>query len=113
MPGWWQGYNGQESAIYDDFDGRPHMDISWFKRVCDRYPLMLPMKGGSAQYVAKVNIFTSNTYPIEWYPRKHWDAVKRRMAHIVWWRVNNVIRCDTCGDNCEFVDEINAWLSSL
>lgn len=112
MPGWWQGYTGQEAAIYDDFDGRAHMDISWFKRVCDRYPLMLPMKGGSAQYVAKVNVFTSNTYPIEWYPREHWEAVKRRMDHIIWWRVDS-IRCETCQDDCEFVNEINEWLSSL
>jgi len=113
---WWQSYNNQEVAIYDDFDGKDHMNISLFKRVCDRYALSLPYKGGSAPYIAKINAFTSNMFPIEWYPREHWGAVKRRMKHMIYWRLHNdenVLKCDVCTDECELVDEIKEWLSSL
>jgi len=97
-PGWWQDYVGQAWALYDDFDGSAHMDVSHFKKICDRYPVTVPIKGGSAEYRATVNIFTSNTLPIEWYRREHWDAVKRRAYHCIWWRSSS-IHCDTCNSD--------------
>lgn len=106
ITGWWQDYLGQEWAIYDDFDGKPHMDIGHFKKICDRYPLAVPYKGGSTQYRASVNIFTSNIPPIEWYERVHWDAVKRRASHLLWWRSHSII-CEACQGQCELVDLIN------
>lgn len=108
--GWWQDYLGEAWAIYDDFDGGAHMDPGHFKKICDRYPTVVATKGGSAQYSASVNIFTSNICPIDWYPREHWDAVKRRAYHSVWWRSSS-IRCDTCEDagreSCEIIDLIH------
>lgn len=94
---WWQGYVGQKWAIYDDFDGAAHMDVSDFKKICDRYPVQVQCKGGSAEYCASYNIFTSNTYPIEWYPRQHWDAIKRRGSHSIWWRRDST-QCEACKD---------------
>lgn len=107
ITGWWQDYMGQEWAIYDDFDGYPHMDIGNFKKICDRYPVTVPVKVGSAQYSATVNIFTSNVYPIDWYDRVHWDAVKRRANHCIWWRSGSVL-CESCGDQpCELIDAVH------
>lgn len=94
---WWQNYMGHSWAIYDDFDGAVHMDVGDFKKICDRYEFTVQNKGGSAQYCAEYNIFTSNTYPIDWYERVHWDAVKRRGNHRIWWRVNS-IQCEACED---------------
>lgn len=58
--GWWEDYVGQQWAIYDDFDGSVDMAVGNFKKICDRYPLVVPCKGGSAQYRAGLNIFTSH-----------------------------------------------------
>lgn len=107
ITGWWQDYMGHKWCIYDDFDGQPHMDVSYFKKICDRYPVTVPVKVGSAEYCASVNIFTSNIYPIDWYARQHWDAVRLRAAHCIWWRVSSIV-CETCGDQqCEILDLIN------
>lgn len=105
---WWQRYLGQECAIYDDFDGSIHMDVGDFKKICDRYPFTVPTKGGDVEYSAVCNFFTSNTYPIDWYPRNHWDAIKRRASHCIWWRVSSRI-CETCdaeGFTCPLLGEI-------
>lgn len=107
ITGWWQDYMGQQWVIYDDFDGKPHMDVSHFKKICDRYPVTVPVKGGSAEYSAAVNIFTSNICPIDWYERAHWDAVRLRANHSIWWRVGSV-QCETCGDQpCELLDLVH------
>lgn len=106
---WWEGYVGQQWALYDDFDGRNHMDVSYFKKICDRYPVIVPVKGASVEYCGIVNFFTSNVYPIEWYTREHWDAVKRRITHCIWWRSSSIV-CETCRDQgyeCALVAEIN------
>lgn len=108
ITGWWQDYMGQAWAIYDDFDGQPHMDVSNFKKICDRYPVTVPVKVGSAQYSASVNIFTSNIPPIDWYAREHWDAVRMRASHLIWWRSSSIV-CESCGPDvvCDILDAIH------
>lgn len=105
---WWQNYLGEEWALYDDFDGERHMDVGYFKKICDRYATVVPTKGGSMEYCARINFFTSNVYPIEWFRREHWDAVKRRISHCIWWRSGAVV-CETCRDlgvECALVAEL-------
>lgn len=104
---WWERYMGEEWALYDDFDGRVHMDVGHFKKICDRYPTNVPFKGGSVEYCTRVNLFTSNTFPIEWYERHHWDAIKRRIHHSIWWRSHSRV-CETCGDQeCPIIEAID------
>lgn len=62
---WWDGYSGQQSVCMDDFYG-------WIKydellRLGDRYPLLIPTKGGYAQFTATTLAITSNKLPKEWY----------------------------------------------
>nr|AKM52583.1 replication associated protein [Goose circovirus] len=62
---WWDGYNGQDVVVMDDFYGwLPYDDLL---RVCDRYPLRVEYKGGMTQFVAKTLIITSNREPRDWY----------------------------------------------
>lgn len=106
---WWENYDGQGTAFYDEFDGQNHMDVSFFKKITDRFPVTVPFKGDSVDYVAGVNLFASNVNPIEWYPRVHWEPIKRRMNHIIYCRKVGEERfysCDKCGAACEVVDEI-------
>lgn len=49
---WWQGYDGHENVIIDDFRG----DFCKFHellRILDRYPYTVEVKGGSRQLLAK------------------------------------------------------------
>lgn len=115
--GWWEDYVGQQWAIYDDFDGSVDMVAGSFKKICDRYPVTVQCKGGSSQYRATVNIFTSNLPPIEWYERVHWDAIKRRGCHQIYWRTGNILSCEAedCkkseAGECELIELIRVFLN--
>jgi len=107
---WWEEYDGQDVALYDEFDGQDHMDVSYFKKITDKFPVTVPCKGDSSKYVAGINLFTSNINPRDWYPRVHWDAIERRMNHIIYCRKVGEERfysCDKCGAICPIVNEIN------
>lgn len=65
---WWDGYEGQEAVIVDDY----RRDFSTFAsllRLFDRYPLRVEAKGGSVQFVAKTIWITS---PKD--PRATWEG---------------------------------------
>lgn len=65
---WWDGYDGHEDVIIDDFYG--WLKWSFLLNLLDRYPLMLPNKGGYCECKIKRIIITSNKSPEEWYPSK-------------------------------------------
>jgi len=75
---WWDGYQGQETILLDDFYG--DVEYSLLLKVCDRYPLQVPVKGGFTQANWKRIIITSNHNPQQWYPG-HFDlsAFNRRV----------------------------------
>lgn len=62
---WWDGYTNEQSVVIDDFYG-------WIKydellRLGDRYPLLVPTKGGYSQFTASTIAITSNRLPKDWY----------------------------------------------
>jgi len=70
---YWDGYDGEETIIIDEFYG-------WFPwdfllRLTDRYPLNLAVKGSTVPSLASKIVFTSNKHPRDWYPnsRYQWD----------------------------------------
>lgn len=62
---WYDGYDGQEVVLIDDFYG--NMKYAELLRVLDRYPMMVPVKGGFVNWAPKVIIITSNNHPEGWY----------------------------------------------
>ncbi len=78
---WFDGYDGQSSVLFDDFDG------SWFKlsyllRLLDRYTMPVPVKGAFAWWTPEHIYITSNVQPKEWYRQgneAHVRALKRRL----------------------------------
>ncbi len=74
---WWDGYDGQETVVIDEFYG--WIPRSSLQRLVDRYPLMVETKGGSVPFVAKRIIITSNKSPSTWYPRIGLGAMARRL----------------------------------
>lgn len=75
---WWDGYNGEENVIIDEFQG--NMKLADFKKLIDRYPYKVPVKGGYVNMVAKQIWFLSNHAPHEWYTRAAPVATASRMA---------------------------------
>lgn len=74
---WWDGYEGQDVVILDEFYGWIKRDFLY--RLCDRYPLHVETKGGAVQFIPKTIIFTSNSPPDEWYKNVGLGAMIRRL----------------------------------
>lgn len=78
--GWFDGYEGQPIALFDDFRG--DMDISLLLQVLDRYPMDVPVKGGHQNWCPRKIYITSNQLPEMWYElidSKTHEALNRRM----------------------------------
>lgn len=55
---WFDGYDGQYTAIIDDF--RPKgVKFDWLLRLFDRYPMLVPFKGGFVNWGPRVIIVTT------------------------------------------------------
>lgn len=80
--GWWDGYDGQETVIIDEFYGQ--LRWGFLLQLLDRYPLRVEYKGGSVPFVGRRVIFTSNKPPWEWYDYSKFDCgpLKRRITRI-------------------------------
>lgn len=62
---WFDTYDGEATIVIDEFSG--WMPYSFFLRLLDRYPLILPTKGSSVHLAANTFIITSNKLPSAWY----------------------------------------------
>ena len=63
----WDGYDGHETIILDDFYG--WISYTTMLRLMDRYPLLLNVKGGKTPCMAKTLVITSNQEPDQWYKK--------------------------------------------
>lgn len=78
---WWDGYDGQNVVIFDDFYGT--------ERYCDilrwlsENPIKVQVKGSSVWLVAETFVFTSNVPVEKWYPNvEDLGALRRRISVI-------------------------------
>lgn len=81
---WFDGYDGQDIVIFDEFDGS-WMSFEEFLRFADRYPLTVETKGSMVPFVARLLIVTSNKLPRDWWSTEavddnRWKAAIRRMS---------------------------------
>ena len=80
---WWDGYDGRADVIMDEF--AHDVPISRLLRLLDRYPLVVPIKGGFVRFGSKRIFITSNIPFEEWYPearQEHRAALRRRITCI-------------------------------
>ena len=63
---WFDGYSGQKIVIFDDYRGE--YPLQQLLKLCDRYPMSVPVKGGFVEWKPKKIYITSNIHPNEWYP---------------------------------------------
>lgn len=89
--GWFDGYDGQKIAIFDDFGddvrgvGERGITYTMFLRLLDRYPIQVPVKGGFVQWVPETIIITSNRDLSLVYagdPRYVKEAIERRVTEV-------------------------------
>lgn len=76
----WDGYQGQEHVVIDEFFGQ--IEISHMLRWLDRYPVLVETKGSGTSLKAKKIWITSNLHPSEWYrtaPEVQVEALLRRL----------------------------------
>lgn len=82
---WWDGYKGETCVLIDEFDPATNSDyfsINLMKRLLDRYPFEVEVKGGTLNFCSKVIIFTTNTNPYQWWrdgSNEDCNAIKRRI----------------------------------
>ncbi len=86
---WFDGYEGQETMLMDDFQGASSsLRLDYLLQLIDRYPFRCEIKGGHVPMVAENIIFTTNIHPRLWYT---WDQrevlykVMRRRFQAIWY----------------------------
>lgn len=75
---WFDGYDGQDTIIFDEFYGWLPFDM--LLRITDKWPLLVPTKGGHVRFMSLHCIFTSNKMPHLWYRSVEFRAFERRVA---------------------------------
>lgn len=93
---WFDGYDGEEHVIFDDFGGS-EFKLTYLLKLLDRYPMRVPVKGGFVQWVPKKIWITSNYPPNDWFPNakeEHVRALKRRFERVVRFRRMSTVVAD-------------------
>lgn len=96
---WFDGYDGQSAALFDEFDGSD-MPFCMWKKVVDRYPLRVTIKGSSANWSPDTIYFTSNFHPKQWWAkttksRDYWTQFTRRITECrEYLEDGSIIDCD-------------------
>lgn len=78
---WWEGYDGQNNVIIDDF----RADFSKFHyllKLFDRYPMRVQIKGGSKQFVANKIWVTCPYHPSKVYKERNKEDIQQLLRRI-------------------------------
>lgn len=84
---WWDGYEGEETVIIDDWRGI--IDTAYLLNLLDRYPMKIEMKGASTEFVSRRIIITSNKHFSEYCFRHEDLAPLERRFEIICEYSNN------------------------
>jgi len=82
---WFDGYEGHDVVLFDDYSGSC-MPLPYLLKICDRYPMQVPVKGGFVNWKPKKIFFTSNLNPNDWYGGahpQHQAALRRRFTKVI------------------------------
>jgi len=84
---WWDGYDGEEDIILDDFRIE-HFKISTLLRLFDRYPLSVETKGSSVPFLAKRIIITAPVKPQDMWKQNEFDTTREGKLAQLFRRIN-------------------------
>lgn len=83
--GWFDGYDGEDVVLFDDFSGS-EFKLPYLLKLLDRYPMQVPIKGDFVSWCPQEIYITSNLNPRNWFPnahQEHVDALFRRFTNVV------------------------------
>lgn len=83
QPLWFDGYDGQKTIVLDDF--RPDWCThAYLLRLCDKYRMKVPVKGGFAPALWTRVIITSTIHWAAWYPEQEAESMQlaRRITEV-------------------------------
>lgn len=83
---WFDHCDERDVIVFDDVEAGQIPPLSLWKRLCDRYPFPVPVKGGFITWKPKVIVFTSNKPVSEWWPNiTELDriAIERRIKEVI------------------------------
>lgn len=89
---WFDGYDGDEAVLLDDFDGRSsRWTLSQTLNCLDRYQVRLPVKGSFVRWHPQRIYVSTNLHPRDWFDwssrEQQFPALKRRFTQLLWWPV--------------------------
>ena len=84
---WFDGYDGQERALLDDFAGKhSHVSLVVLLRLLHEFPERVPVKGGHVWWNPSIIAITTNIHPNQWYDYTNRTeqrlALKRRISKV-------------------------------
>jgi len=81
---WFDGYQGEEVLVVDDFDSGWSVEYRALLRILDGHPLRLPVKGGFTYALFTKVYITTNAALRDWYPKESdLAALQRRITRTV------------------------------
>lgn len=84
---WFDNCDERDVIVFDDVEAGQIPPISLWKRLTDRYPLPVPVKGGYITWKPKAIVVTSNYEPGTW-----WPGIDPINVHAVMRRVYKIVR---------------------
>lgn len=97
---WWDGYQGEETVIIDDYR-TGFSTFQYLLTVLDRYRMRVEMKGSSIQLAATTFVITTPLRPEDTWTSKTDEAIGqllRRITHVVHFQPNSMT--DSTGTPC-------------
>lgn len=91
---WFNCYATHRHVLIDDFRGTD-IPFEFLLQLLDRFPLLVPTKGGFAQFSPHVVVITSNNPPSDWYHRSDPEQLQpllRRLNHVYQFPISAVDR---------------------
>ncbi len=84
---WLDGYDGHKVVLIDDFGGATsHVSLCFMLRLLDRYPVLVPTKGGHTWWLPDEVFITTNILPKLWYKwenrAEQYKALARRFHQV-------------------------------
>jgi len=85
---WFDGYDDHAIAQWDESSGKfSSMKLTALLQYLDRYPILVPVKGGHTWWMPKIIYLTTNIHPVKWYDyvgrEDQRDALKRRFTKVL------------------------------
>lgn len=92
---WFDGYNGQEEILIDDFGQPTNLGLTQLLQLLDIYAVRVPIKGSFAHLNPAMVVITTNVHPAKWYNYDNrpdsFRALTRRFTSVLIFQEHGVI----------------------